>query len=291
MELTDAAEFTSRIKNLNQEAKPERDLYLDTFRHLYWRTPETMVWPSVDLNGPGKTEAERIFDNLISWIPDVIQGGIVLPEARPVKDNHRIQILKPIYLEDRIFAEVLTFESRYLGGARPEEVLEPHRQGVSPSFVSDRIYFFARLLPIQSFEKSGEQIVSFHPLEFNETTFHVHDVEIEKNLWRSVVFDEVDYSPVEEFYLNRFSFGDPWRWGKLLRPFVVDHLSLAVNLINPTSYDGESMAKMYNQLLTDGFSTNLDDSVKKFWANWMANWRLERVESRSGNPHWRIHGK
>lgn len=282
-----------------EQELPAFELKTDNFHHPYIQFPDAFAWPAVSIDGVGDPAAQEIASILWLRAPHFIQNCQVLPAPRPKKNVYELQFVREYQRDNRRYLYIFKISTHYMGGANENEVLTPVAQGLGPSFQTDRIYYQARLLPVESIQLADNCIVDFEASRLKETMIAMElkpKVEnkqgFPKEIRSSTLFDELDFSEINHRLLEMFAFGEKWRLEKIFKPFVVEHLTLCLALLYPqiTLLDHivDSFHIAWSLLLEEGRLDALNVEERAFWNLYYRAFRCENVRSRSGNPHWRF---
>lgn len=274
---------------------PVPDIRIDTMRHPYALLPRQVAWPAVTVTGLVPEEQAAVAKVLATELPGFAAGCSLLPQPRPRRDTNQVQLVRPYHFRGADYLYMLRISAEYMGGAGNQEVLEPARQGRSPSFLTDRIYFHARLLPVTHLEKTAFGITDFEARSIEDANFFVREKgapEGRRALFTTALFDEIDFGPVESRFQDMLSFGAEWRAGRIFRPLVIDQLTLALNVVVPSAglinHVGPRFARTFEELVTKGHLDDLDETEQGFWRSYYGAWSFENDFSRGGNPQWRL---
>lgn len=285
----------SRVNNglvaLPVGAVPE--IRVDTMRHPYALLPKTVAWPAVTVTGMTELEQESVVGVVAGELPGFVTGCHLLPEPRPRRDTNQVQLVRPYRIANADYLYMLRISAEYMGGADNTEVIRPARQGLSPSFLTDRIYFNARLFPVRSVMEGDSGIHDFDAFSIQDANFLVRERdEGLRSIFATALFDQIDFGPVEARFQDLFSFGATWKAGRIFRPFVIDQLTLAFNLIVPDVHLiaelGPLFASAFNRLKATGNLEGLTEAEMSFWRDYYGAWSFENDFSRGGNPQWRL---
>jgi hypothetical protein len=268
------------------------DLRIDTIGLPYALFRDRFAWPSVHSMNPLPEEKLRITEILSERLPEFVSGCSLIPETRPHRDISRVQYVREYRVEDQSFLYILNVSADYLGGARREDILSPGSQGISPSFLTDRIYFSARLVPAREIHYDAGAIVDFEPLKIREARFKVEFTETIRDVWSTILFDEIDYTEINRSLSDRFAFDAEWRLGKLALPFVIDHMTICLNLIHPGERAVGALlipfSKIFRSVIGSGDLSDLNEEERRTLARFYTEWEYARFLSNSENTHWKI---
>lgn len=265
---------------------------IDTFHLTYILFPESFALPAVHFDGLTYENASRFLEPLQKYVPHYIKDCQVLPEPRPRKDSQQLHLVREYQIAEQKYLYIFRIHAAYMGGAQKAEFIEQATKGKSACVNTDRIYFQARLVPVHSIKKLHGQIVDFEALQIKDSLFKVSSNETRRDMWSTVLFDEVDFRELNQNFTQIFSFESEWQMGKLFQPFVVDYLTLCLNLINPDWKILHAVLPHYHegfqQFLQSHTYANPSEAAELFWSAYYAIWSRKLTPARSGNPHWEI---
>lgn len=297
MNIEEVTQLRKELQALSAASVGDCTLQVDTFHHPYLEFPEQFTLPTVNLYGIELDQARKLLAPLMQRMPGFVRDCHVLPEPRPIKENNYLHLIKPMVCENRQYVYMFKILAQYLGGASEKEILQDASSGVSAEVRTNRIYFHARLIPVESIEYKNDCVVDFRPVRLKEALlegitraqgFHVAT----KEMRVLDMFDEIDYSQANEELTNMFSVGAEWKPGKVFRPFLVDYHTLTMNLVFPDHELLPAFLKHFDQGFTELVThLNLDqlaEDSRAFWAAYFQSFRYERILSRSNNPHWQL---
>ena len=286
MEIAEALQLSAM---LGQGAQPETDgkLCVDTFRTPYCRWSEPFEWPSVSLLHSEPAAAAQLIERLNGRMAAFFRGMNILPEARPRRDEPNLHLVRVLSYEGSHYLFKLRILMTYMGGAESSQ-MEHSVQDRSPAFRTDRIYFQARIFPVNSVERREGIIVDFEPEHYDPAS-GIRSGGLEAHhtaRWNVVLFDEMDFSDLEKELRERVT-DAKWQPGRLFNPFVIDHGTVNWNLFHVP--DAEAILPYFHRLwhhLKSG--RELDHEDRRFWEDYYTGWKYRRFLSAGGNPHWEI---
>jgi hypothetical protein len=261
---------------------------LDNFKHPYIRFEDRFLWPSVHLIDPLPEEVDRIRsilrerwpgfgDHFALWQNDIFSGNQkYLNFICQTPEMKKWQMM----LELRVLVG-------YAGGAEITEIIRPAEQNRSPEFLTDRIYFKAGLLPIEELDLDRGQVKHVDILTFAEileaSRYSLN--RDQKEIWTTALFDAIDYSKILERLVRILSGLEPWKLGMLFPPVLIERMTFCLNVL--TLNHAEHMSEAFRDLIEHIQEDDLQHlKSREDWKRYNAAWSLERIISRSGNPHW-----
>ncbi len=265
---------------------------MDTFHLPYIQFPDFFTMPQVTLHDLHFSQAREIVNLLAKMAPALVSDCFVLPEARPRRDSDQLQLVRPYRSAAREYLFILKIVLKYMGGARDAEILAPGSQGKTPAFRSNRLYFESLLFPVQKITFKDGALVDFESLQIKDAIFKVTESSQGKDIWSAVLFDEVDYSLINRRFSEMLAFDTQWKMPRLFWPFVIDYLSLCLNLVHPdrrlVDFIQPYFDRAFTALLPGTLPLELDGTDRRFWRGYYDAWTYEPVASRAGNPHWAL---
>lgn len=290
-------QFLGKIKGENKTSR----IYIDNLHFPYLEFSDFYTLPtSSSLDGMDFHSAEAYLKEIASFIPELIQGCNILPEARPRRDNSKIFLVKKLpKIDDQDFLWILKLESTYLGGADKSQILSTAKQGRTSSIRTKRIYFHSLAIPIEhTIEEKGE-IRGFDPYEIRELLTDIASGNRQDSRIKpySELFDEVDYSSQEKSILNIYGINsENWKPGNIYRPIGIDYLSLSFRFLETRFVDIESQWKkmghsVWLQKDTRKEAENLLPSVQnelEILHRYLQGFDFSSDQSPSGNLRWQV---
>lgn len=261
---------------------------LDNFKHPYLRFKDRFVWPSVHLIDTSVEEILRVRailnerwpgfgDHFALWQNDIFSGNQ--------------KYLSFVCQTDALKQAEMVIELRvlvgYAGGAEMTDIIRPAEQNRSPEFFTDRIYYRALLLPVQEFVVDQGAVKHLDILTFSEIleASRYSLSREQKEIWTTALFDAIDYSYIQERLHGILSGLEPWKPGMLFPPVLIERMTFCLNVL--TLKQAEKMASAFRDLVRHIQAEDLQHlNSREEWKRYNSEWSLERIMSRSGNPHW-----
>ncbi|MDH5656079.1 MAG: hypothetical protein OEZ34_09240 [Spirochaetia bacterium] len=254
---------------------------------------QKILWPSVHINHILPEERKIITEILLENIPTFITGCSILPEPRPRKDSNQIHYVRSYHENGSDYIYIFKVSCEYMGGADSSEIKIEGRQGIAPSFKTNRIYFSSLLIPVSEIARDNKGYINnFTPVQIKDAIFKVSSDDVIRDFRSTVLFDEIDFSEVNNKITVHFEFNSSWKHNKLFYPFVIDYLSLCMNLIHPDKNAVDLYAGIFDRcfmnFMSGEDSGTMSAEDKNFLKRYYNDWYFERIFSRSGNPHWLV---
>lgn len=290
MQIKDLKSLNKQLQNLEGKNK-KGDVYVDNLHSPYIKFSEEFVLPSSSITKPEFPAVADFVQILIKFIPEAIEGTSLLPEARPKKETGKLFFVRPILFEDKKFMYVFSTDMQYLGGAKPEEIKKAAAQNLSPSVVSDRIYFQAKVFPVESYVEEGDQVSDFKSVRFQGGVFRVESDREAENKPRkfSEIFDELDFSDLESKIREELGINSEiWPMGRVYSPIGIDYLALSMRFLKPSLPKIMREFRKYYRILNPG-AEGVAPEITKAYHQYLFKHETSRTISRSGNMLWKIH--
>ncbi|TGN10998.1 LIC_10030 family protein [Leptospira ilyithenensis] len=285
-------DFKSVNKMLNDISGKNHpgDIYVDNLHSPYIRFEETFVIPASSITHPEFSSVKDFVSILSKYLPEAIEGTCLLPEPRPKRETGKLFFVRPIVFSNKQFLYVFATDMQYLGGASGEEIKKPGAQNLTPSIITDRIYFQVKIFPIESLKEDGDHIIDFKSQRFQGGVFRVesdrtHDHPIRRF---SEIFDEIDFSDIElkireELGIN----SEVWQLGRVYSPIGIDYLALSLRFLTPSLPKIIKEFRNFYSVLDPG-ENGVQDGERTAYHFYLKQFAAERAQSRSGNMLWKI---
>jgi hypothetical protein len=294
MDLRETRRINDRLAQIHSSVPRPRDLRIDTFRHPYVKFSAPYLMPAVSLGGIEGAEALQLIEVVAERIPEFAAGCHILPEPRPRRESAHVHLVREIDHAEGRFLYIFNLNAEYMGGAEDSEIASRALQGRAPSFRTDRMYFQARLVPVEEIQRTDGQIVDFRvrrPRQSYHTTVSRGEWK-PGDLWTNFVFDDADFSSFHRAFTERLGGGAPWPLSKLFFPFLLEYATVCLNLVNPGYEMARALADWFapaaHEIITDELDPARLAPIQAFWKAYFAAWEYEPAPSRSGNPHWKL---
>lgn len=298
MKVQDVQRLNAMLRSLPCPEDYRPELCIDTFHHPYIALSEKIVLPSVNLISIESGQAERVLRNVIDHAPAFVSDCNVLPESRPRRESNQLHLVRahtlsatrPMAVQ---YLYIFKISMEYLGGAQPDEIRSPARQGISPEVLTNRIYFHARLVPVREIQLENDCIVDFEPLRLRDALFQNKSVgQGPGDKWSSALFDAVDFSELNARFTDMFAFGVDREQNKIFYPLLIEYLTLTMNLVYPHFKLVTGLVPYFDEclqsILRQGDLQDVSDETRRFFQKYLAGFKHRRHEARSGNPHWQL---
>ena len=292
----EAAQLNSVLAGLPYGISKYR-IMVDTFHQPYIQFPEPFVLPQVKLHDTTFEQARTLVELLARLMPGVVSDCHVLPESRPLRDSDQLHLVRPYRGGERDFIFIFKLQLKNLGGIEEADIVTPGSQGVTSAFRTDRLYFTAQLFPVKSITETDGYVTDFRAVQIKDAIFRVQNASSGKDIWSAVLFDDVDFSKINRRFSEMLGheIDREWKLPRLFWPFVIDYLSLCVNLVSPerslVDRAHPYFDRVFSALLPGVLPLDLSDDDQNFWRGYYDAWAYESISSRSGNPHWFLNSR
>ncbi|PJZ71055.1 hypothetical protein CH373_00565 [Leptospira perolatii] len=310
MRLSEVKELNLLLSSLGEKKNEKLSIFIDNLHTPYFEFPSTYDLPSTSVFEVDYKAAQQFLNVAGELIPELIANCFVLPEPRPKRETDRLYLVRPIYSEGQVFQEhseenwkqkpppyllVLSFHLMYLGGASSSDIVSQAHQGRTMSVRTNRIYYLARIVPIESLNLEEGTILDFVSKKYKETEFMVQvgrDPGDKIYQTFSEIFDEVDYSRQIKAINEVLGIqSNDWRLGRIFEPLAVEYLTLTPRFLDSSAVRIANEFLSFRQvvdLLLGSESMTLQNQSKDSLFAWLRSFRAERILSPSGNMAWKV---
>lgn len=292
MDFEHIIQINEELKNLSVESAVPKKIKVDTFHLPYIEFLDTFELPGISLNGPEYEQALKFTRIIKEKAPGFVSNTNLLPQARPQRDLQQLHFVREIQAGNKKYLYILKIFTLYMGGAESKDITIKAVQGLSASFISNRIYYQARIVPVDNVTRKQGQIIDFESTRIKDTLFEVSSSDMKRDMWSTVLFDEVDFSELNQKFVDCFSFDSDWKLGKIFSPLVVDYLSLCINPVYPILPIIEAVAPHFHEgfssFIKDREAMSVPEKTEYFWSAYFAKFTRKLSPAKSGNPHWEI---
>ncbi len=290
MQIKDLKTLNKQLLDLEGKNK-QGEIFVDNLHSPYIKFEEEFILPQSSITKPEFSAIVDYVQTLIKFLPEAIEGTSLLPEPRPKKDTGKLFFVRPILFEDKKFLYVFSTDLQYLGGANPNEIKKPASQNLVPSVVTDRIYFQAKVFPIESFVEENDFVSDFKSVRFQGGIFRIESGREadEKPTRFSEIFDELDFSDLESKIRAELGINSEiWPMGRVYSPIGIDYLSLSMRFLKPSLPKIIREFRKYYKILSPG-EEGVAQEVTNAYHKYLFKHETSRTQSRSGNMLWKIH--
>ncbi|EMJ98056.1 LIC_10030 family protein [Leptospira alstonii] len=299
MELNQIEELNRILASVSGQNRPH-DIFVDNLHTAFFEFEDSFILPATSVYEIDFSAAKEFLLQAEQLIPELIGGCNVLPIAKPKKNSNQLFLVKEIPAseenKEKRFVFVVSFILTYLGGAPTSMIITQPLQGKTAAVRTRRIYFSARILPLESFEFKKDVLVDFLTRKYKETEFMV-DVETVSSFNKaqhtySELFDDVDYSKQISLIHSILNITkEVWRPGKVFEPIDVELHTISSRFLE------NSQERIFNQfesfrhlidLLLSPESMTIDSVKREPLHDWLRSFETERGITPSGNMLWKI---
>ncbi|GBF51311.1 hypothetical protein LPTSP4_28430 [Leptospira ryugenii] len=283
-------QINKKLSDLDGKNK-DGEIYVDNLHSPYIQFTETFTVPSSSLNRPEMSAVHQFIEILSHYIPEAIEGTSLLPEPRPKKETGKLFFARPIMFANKQFIYIFSTDMQYLGGALPNEIKKPAQQNQAPSFETDRIYFNAKIFPVESILINSDYVEDFNSHRFRGGVFRMEaDRSADSKPQRfAEIFDELDFSDLEaKIRVELGITSEIWPMGRVFSPVGIDYLALSLRFLKPSLSKIIREFRSYYSILDPG-QEGVDEKVVNAFHKYLFAHETTRLSSRSGNVRWKIH--
>lgn len=291
MKITDFKAINRMLTGLDAKNQPG-EIYVDNLHCPYIKFEDKIKLPQSAITQPEISSIKHYIDILIDLLPEAIGGTCLLPEARPKRESGKLFFVRPINFANKQYLYVFSTDMLYLGGAIPDEVLKQASQNVSPSVLTDRIYFQAKIIPLESLTSEGNDIIDFTAMRFRGGVFRMdseresQDTPINRF---SEIFDEIDFSDLETNIRSELGINNEiWPMGRVYSPVGIDYLALSLRFLKPSLPKIIKEFRKFYTILDPG-EGGISPETRSALHQYLFKHETSRTLSRSGNMLWKIH--
>jgi|GEM_PF-1170904 len=283
----DVNNFISFLNRNNQK----HSLFVDNMHSPYIRLNESYILPGISTLEPEWEAKIEMIKILAHNLPEAISGTSFLPEPRPKKDIFKLFFVRPILFQSRQHLYIFSVTLQYLGGATAEQIQEHSIQGRTPTIETDRIYFETKVIPIESIEFLGQNVIDFKVRPFQESS-HFWQAERQPNQSirrHSEIFDELDFSEKELDLKEKLGItSSVWSLGNIYSPIGIDYFALGHRFLIPSVREVISELRHFDRVLLPSSKGRNPKSLEAYH-EFLRRHKMERSLSPSGNILWKIH--
>lgn len=265
-------------------------IFIDNLHSPYIKFDQKYVLPSSYVTNPDVDQIKSFVKILMEFVPEALEGTCILPEPRPRRETNKLFFVRPMLFNQFHFMYVFSVDMQYLGGATTEEIKKPATQNLTPSVVTDRIYFQIKVVLLDNLIQDGDHVIDFTAKRFQGGEFRIETERGDGKPVRkfSEIFDEIDFSETEQTIREELGITkDIWKLGRVYSPIGIDYLSLSMRFLNPSLADTVHLFHDFYPLLTQGQSL-ISEKTLELYHTYLSKHDVERTQSKSGNMLWRL---
>ncbi|XDD54255.1 hypothetical protein AB3N62_00125 [Leptospira sp. WS4.C2] len=280
----------NRILNETSAKNKPGEIFVDNLHSPYIQFSEKFLISGTSVTQPEFGDIKNFVQTVLKYIPEAIEGTYLLPEPRPKRETGKLFFVRPMLFGSFRFLYVFSVDMLYLGGAKSEEIKKPGSQNMTPSILTDRLYFQTKIIHLHSTKEEGEDIVDFEAKRFQGGVFRVESENDDHKPIRkfSEIFDEIDFSETESKIREELGINsEVWRLGRIYSPIGIDYLSLSLRFLIPSLPKTIQQFKNFYPILTETEEGIPEDTLKKYH-EYLSLFEVERTQSKSGNILWKV---
>lgn len=269
------------------------EVFVDNLHSPYIQFPERFTIHGTSVTEPEFGDIKDFVHTIIKFLPEAVEGTGLLPEPRPKRETGKLFFVRPMLFGPYRFLYIFSVDMLYLGGAKSEEIKRAGSQNMTPTIITDRLYFQVKVIPIKSIKEEGDHVIDFEAKRFQGGEFRVESERDENKPIRkfSEIFDEIDFSDTETKIREELGITpDIWKLGRIYSPIGIDYLSLSLRFLNPSLPKTIFHFKTFYQILENTNQPIPEETLKSFH-NYLSSFDVERTASKSGNILWKVNQK
>ncbi|TGL44275.1 LIC_10030 family protein [Leptospira perdikensis] len=280
----------NRILNETSAKNKPGEIYVDNLHSPYIQFSEKFLIPGTSSTQPEFGDIKNFVQTVLKYIPEAIEGTYLLPEPRPKRETGKLFFVRPMLFGSSRFLYVFSVDMLYLGGAGSEEIKKPGSQNMTPSILTDRLYFQVKIIHLHSTKEEGENITDFQAKRFQGGIFRVEsEKDANKPIRRfSEIFDEIDFSETEAKIREELGISpEIWKLGRIYSPIGIDYLSLSLRFLIPSLPRTIRQFRNFYPILTETEAGIPEETLNKYH-EYLSSFEVERTKSKSGNILWKV---
>lgn len=269
------------------------EIFVDNLHSPYIQFSERFTIHGTSITQPEFGDIKNFVHTVTQFLPEAVEGTSLLPEPRPKRETGKLFFVRPMMFGSFQFLYVFSVDMLYLGGAKSEEIKRAGSQNMTPTIVTDRLYFQVKIIPIKTLKEEGENIIDFEAKRFQGGEFRVESERDENKPIRkfSEIFDEIDFSDTESKIREELGItSEIWKLGRIYSPIGIDYLSLSLRFLDPSLPNTIHQFKKFYQILENTNQTIPDETLRSFH-EYLSSFQVDRTVSKSGNILWKVHQK
>ena len=208
-----------------EQAGSIEGVFIDETLREFFYLKEPVVIPSIPVSGMGPDEALGILKSISSVVPRFLAEHIYMEKRNPASEEHAIHLAAMKSGKVIDFIHILRLDFKF--SAHPGTIVKKGNSATFPSYRTERIYFYSRLVPVR--KGSSADALSFIRLKDAD---RVESEDSGKRLFTSVLFD--DFSSREiSIELSRKA-GDVFNVPVTIYPMLsYDYFTSCLNVPDP----------------------------------------------------------
>ncbi|MCW7480158.1 LIC_10030 family protein [Leptospira kanakyensis] len=280
----------NRILNETSAKNKPGEIFVDNLHSPYIQFSEKFLIPGTSSTQPEFGDIKNFVQTVLKYIPEAIEGTCLLPEPRPKRETGKLFFVRPMIFGSSRFLYVFSVDMLYLGGAGSDEIKKPGSQNMTPSILTDRLYFQVKIIHLHSTKEVGENVIDFQAKRFQGGIFRVESEKDDNKPIRrfSEIFDEIDFSETESTIREELGITpEVWKLGRIYSPIGIDYLSLSLRFLIPSLPKTIGQFRNFYPILTETEAGIPEETLNKYH-EYLSSFEVERTQSKSGNILWKV---
>ncbi|TGK50366.1 hypothetical protein EHQ16_06255 [Leptospira kanakyensis] len=280
----------NRILNETSGKNKPGEIFVDNLHSPYIQFSEKFLIPGTSSTQPEFGDIKNFVQTVLKYIPEAIEGTCLLPEPRPKRETGKLFFVRPMIFGSSRFLYVFSVDMLYLGGAGSDEIKKPGSQNMTPSILTDRLYFQVKIIHLHSTKEVGENVIDFQAKRFQGGIFRVESEKDDNKPIRrfSEIFDEIDFSETESTIREELGITpEVWKLGRIYSPIGIDYLSLSLRFLIPSLPKTIGQFRNFYPILTETEAGIPEETLNKYH-EYLSSFEVERTQSKSGNILWKV---
>ncbi|MCW7469169.1 LIC_10030 family protein [Leptospira kanakyensis] len=280
----------NRILNETSGKNKPGEIFVDNLHSPYIQFSEKFLIPGTSSTQPEFSDIKNFVQTVLKYIPEAIEGTCLLPEPRPKRETGKLFFVRPMIFGSSRFLYVFSVDMLYLGGAGSDEIKKPGSQNMTPSILTDRLYFQVKIIHLHSTKEVGENVIDFQAKRFQGGIFRVESEKDDNKPIRrfSEIFDEIDFSETESTIREELGITpEVWKLGRIYSPIGIDYLSLSLRFLIPSLPKTIGQFRNFYPILTETEAGIPEETLNKYH-EYLSSFEVERTQSKSGNILWKV---
>lgn len=278
--------YLNNLPGKNKRGK----LFIDNLHSPYIKFDEKYILPASYVTNPDENQILSFVKIVGEFLPEAVEGTCILPEPRPRRETNKLFFVRPMLFGHFQFMYIFSVDMQYLGGAKADEIKKPASQNLTPSVLTDRIYFQIKVVHLENVIQEGDHVLDFNARRFQGGEFRIEsDREVGKPVRKfSEIFDEIDFSETENTIREELGITkEVWKLGRVYSPIGIDYLSLSMRFLNPSLADTVHLFHDFYPLLAQDNSV-ITGKTLELYHSYLSKHDVERTQSKSGNMLWKV---
>ncbi len=257
--------------------------YIDSFKHPYVQLEKEIILPSVSLVNFEPLEAKKIYQLLIDYFPSFTEDFKIIHQDQIIGQKKYYSFIKIFNYLNYYIALELKILCSYAGGADKNEILNSNIQNYSPSFITNKLYYFLHFYISVTYDIKNHLIFNIKGLSIPEIQNYVIPyTDTKGERWATSLFDETDFSELLDYFLSKFSY--EWKLKFWKKPFLIEKSTLAMNLIDIRQL--QYLVEPYIKFIEE--YSKVEKWNNEIFIKYFQEWKYEICFSKNGNLLWKL---